>query len=524
MTGAPSAAAAPRAGRAGGRRHVWLVFLALSVCTQLPYVKAAVAPPPGRAFVGTFHWIDDYYNYLSFVRQAEEGRFLFDSAVYLQPHRPVLVNLEWWVVGRLSAALGGRPLVAYRLFGMLATLALLLGVDRWLEGCGVPPGHRLPALVLAAVGGGLGGWLFELTELPVSRSLDLASGMFPFFEALANPHFVAGTALFVWALWLLVEASGPRGTAGGLLLGCVTSLVRPYDAVNLGAVRALGILLTSPLRRVPGRLLPLAALAPPLAYDLWIFFTHPGFTYHSEMRYYFPPRVDFLAALGPAAGLALLSTAASPAGDAVRRRRIHLACWAGLAAPIVLLSPRFFLSQHLTGVGLPLLMLGAIGLARFRPAATWLAAVALSFTSVVAVRIVLRDEPVWQVPAERLQAAEVLRSSCRHGDVFLGPPDVGLYAIGLSSCRGAVSYQWARGFAERLARAREFYGSADAAARTAWLEELCVTHLALPGDAGPVPTAWLGVGTRFVRLADLKGAHGELSLYARERPASCRTP
>lgn len=38
--------------------------------TTLPYVLAALRPPPGRAFVGTFHWIDDFHNYLSFVQQA----------------------------------------------------------------------------------------------------------------------------------------------------------------------------------------------------------------------------------------------------------------------------------------------------------------------------------------------------------------------------------------------------------------------------------------------------------------------
>lgn len=502
-------------------RHVWLLFLVVAALTQLPYLRAALEPPPGRAFVGTFHWIDDYYNYLSFVRQAEEGRFVFDSALYLQPHRPVLVNLEWWVVGRLSAALGGRPLLAYRLFGLAATLALLFGIDRWLSGCGLPQEHRFPALALVATGGGLGGWLFEFSDLPVSRCVDLASGMFPFVEALSNPHFVAGTALVVWALWLLATPH-PRSLGAGLVLGTALGLVRPYDLVNLGAIRGLGVLLTCPPREALRRLAPMLALLPVLAYNLWVFFRNPAFTY-SQTRYAFPASVDFLLALGPALGLSLVSIFRRPVEARARALTIHLACWAALGVPIILARPGQFLAQHLSGLGTPLLILAALGLSRFRPAATWLAVVALGFTSVVAVRIVLTNDRAWYVAAERFEAGRVLRNDCRRGDVFLGPPDVGLYALGLSSCRTVLSHPWAPGFGDRLEKAREFYGVLDPTARTRWLDGLCVTHLALPGDPGPVPSVWLGASTSFRRLAHLDGAAGGLSLYVREPEDRCRT-
>jgi hypothetical protein len=501
--------------------HVWLLFLVLAALTQLPYLRAALEPPPGRAFVGTFHWVDDYYNYLSFVRQAEEGRFVFDSAIYLPPHRPVLVNLEWWTVGRLSAALGGHPLLAYRLFGLAAMLALLFGIDRWLSGCGLPREHRLPALALVTTGGGLGGWLFEFSDLPASRCVDLATGMFPFVEALANPHFVAGTALVLWALWFLA-AQGPRGLGPGLTLGTVLGLVRPYDLANLGVIRGLGALLTCRPREALTRLLPLLALVPVIVYNLWVFFRNPAFIY-SQTRYAFPAHVDFLLALGPALGLSLFSIFRRPAEAPARALTIHLACWVALGVSIILARPGQFLSQHLTGLGAPILILSALGLSRFRPAATWLAVVALGFTSVVAVRIVLTSDPAWYAAAERFEAGRVLRSSCRRGDVFLGPPDVGLYALGLSSCKTVLSHAWSPGFAERLEKARGFYGAFEPPARARWLDELCVTHVALPGDAGPVPSAWLGASTRFRRLAHLDGAAGGVSLYAREPEDRCRT-
>jgi hypothetical protein len=231
--------------------------------------------------------------------------------------------------------------------------------------------------------------------------------------------------------------------------------------------------------------------------------------------------VDFLFALAPAAGLAVLAFLRRPEDPRVRALRAHLLCWAVLGLPIIAIRPGQFLAQHLTGLAAPLLILAALGLARFRPAVTWLAVVALSFTSVVAVRIVLRGEPAWFVPAERFQAGLFLRDHCRRGDVFLGPPDVGLYALGLSSCRTLLSHSWSPGFTARLEKAREFYGGVDAGVRTRWLDEMCVTHLALPGSPGPVPAAWLGPTTTFARRAELPGASGGLSIYVRQAPEAC---
>src|SRR5438093_5715215 len=113
-------------------RPVLLAWLFVSVLTSLPYVRAAAQPPPGRVFVGFFYYVDDAYNYLSFVQQAEDGAFLLRNKDVSPPPPARLVNLEWWIVGRISALVGRRPALAYRLFGLVAALALLIAVDRWL--------------------------------------------------------------------------------------------------------------------------------------------------------------------------------------------------------------------------------------------------------------------------------------------------------------------------------------------------------------------------------------------------------
>ena len=513
-----------RAGRPQGSRRVWLVFLALSAVTQLPYLEAALHPPPGRVFVGAFHWIDDVYNYVSFVQQAQEGRFVFTNKLVLTPHPPGLVNLEWWTVGRLSALLGGRPFLAYRLLGLVATLALLFAIDRWAASCGLPESHRLPALVLVCVGGGLGGWLFELTDLPASRCLDFVQALHPFIEILSNPHFVVGTALLAWGLWAQA-ASPPGGLSSSFTLGTALGLTRPYDLVTLAASRTLAVIPALGLRKAPRALLSsLLPLLPVCLYAAWVFYRHPGFAFYAGIPYSFPSLLDLVPAVGPPAALALLCLGSPARDDAARRFRVHLLAWVAFDLLVILLRPVHFAAQHLVGMTLPLLLLGALGLARWRPWATWLAAALLSFTSLVALKIVLSGDPAWFVPRERMDAALAIRPSCVDGDLMLGPPDVGLYAIGLTSCRAVLSHSVSPGFRERLESARGFYGAWDPERRRAWLDGLCVTHLMLPGDAGPAPVAWLGPATPFRRLRSLGTGASAVSVYVREDRSSCRRP
>jgi hypothetical protein len=499
------------------RRAVLLLWLLLTAWTSALYLRAALQPPPGRAFAGTFHWIDDFYNYVSYVQQAEDGAFVFRNKL-LPPadSRPELVNLEWWVVGRLSLLLGHRPFLAYRLFALAAVLALVAGVERWLSRAGVPDSHRLPALLLVLLGGGFGGLLFELTDLPVFRCLDVSVAFFPFLEILANPHFAAGTALLVWALWAFCAVPGPRGVALGTILGTVLGLVRPYDLALLGAIRALAVATVEPPRRWVLAGAPLLGLVPVLAYDLWLFFGSGQFASFRRGAA-FPPWGDFVPALGPALALALVSLRGGTP-DGARAARAHLWAWAAIAGALVAARPGAFSLQLLVGAGVPLLVLGAAGLARYEPARTALVALALSSSAVVATRVVLSDDPNWFVPRERLAAGLALRDECRPGDRVLAPPDIGLYIHGLTACHAFVSHPVAPGYPERLAETKAFYAGASPAARAELVDRQGLTHLVLPGYAGPRPAGWLGEDTTFRAVAHVGRGPGLITIYARPRP------
>jgi hypothetical protein len=503
------------------RRAVLLVWLLLTAWTGALYARAALLPPPGREFAGTFHWIDDFYNYASYVQQAEDGAFLFRNKLRAPSEsRAELVNLEWWLVGRTSLALGRRPFLAYRLLALLATLALVAGIARWSERAGVPGTHRLPALLLVCLGGGLGGLLFEWTALPVGRCLDLAVAFFPFLEVFANPHFTAGTALLVWALWAYATVPGWRGAALGTGIGTVLGLVRPYDLVLLGAVRLLAIAATEPARRWVRAAAPLLGLVPVLAWNLRLFFGSEQFASFRRGGA-FPPWLDFVPALGPAFAIALASLRHPAEGDGAGQARAHLWAWAAVGA-IVILAERAgrsdFSLQLLVGAGLPLLVLGAAGLSRVPPRWTALAILVLSTSSVAATRILLAEDPNWFVPRERLATGLALRGLCRPGDRVLAPPDIGLYAIGLSACHALVSHPAAPDYEARLVETRAFYEEMSPSAREALLDRNAVTLFVLPGHAGPRPVAWLGTGTPFRAAATVAEGPHRITVYARPGP------
>ena len=515
MPGLPGASSPPRYNNVP--RPVLTCWLLAGVLITAPFLVAALLPPPGRAFVGTFHWIDDFYNYVSFVQQAEDGHFLFRNKLRLEPHVPVLANLEWWTVGLLSRLCGRRPFLAYRLLALALQGALLLTADRVFRRAGLSPGARLGALALVATGGGLGGLLFEFTARPVFRCADLSIGVFPFFEALANPHWLAGTWLLLETLLALDGALSPRKAWRAVALGTVLGLVRPYDLVLAGLVHLLTVPLSAPPRMWGRLLLPLLGFLPVALYNYWVFFVDPTFSTYADTAYEMPPSSDFLFALGPMGLAALSSLRKAPGSGEPPSLRARLWIWVLVVMALIVVRPVSFTQQFVVGAGLPLLLLAGLGFSRLRPGATAALAVLSCSTAIVAVRVVSRPDPSWHVPAERLGAARALRAHCRPGDLVLAPPDVGLYTIGLTACHAFVSHAWAPGHKGRDAAARTFYGEMSPAERRAWLERMGVTFLVLPGDPGEAAPSWLGEEGRYAQVARRASPSGELTLYARRR-------
>ncbi len=498
-------------------RPALLVWLLLATVSTGLALRATLAAPKGTAFVGTFFYVDDFYNYLSHVEQAERGALVLRSKLAPPDAPPTLVNLEWLLVGWLAAVSGGDPLLAYRVFGlaMLAVLVALAGL--YLSRCGLSGEHRLAALLLVFTGGGLGGLLYWSGWLPGEHALDLRTGAFPFVEALANPHFVAGTALLLASLSAFASGRARLGAAFGWLLG----LVRPYDAALVALVEALAILLSAPPRAWPRRLLPVGALVPVLAYSAWLVLSAPGFGAFSSARYAVEAAtpLELLMALGPAAVLALTAARGWPAPDQpAHGHRMRLVLWAACAAGIVLLRPVSFSLQFLVGAGLPLLMLATLGLSRASP--RWLAAAVplMATNACVAVWLCTLPRPGTHPPAERFRIALALRQLCRPGEQVLAPRDIGLYVGGLTPCWPYVSHAAAPGYHEREGVVEEFYSPfTPAQARSALLARVCPAYVVLPE---PLPAGWLGAEDGYAPRVAAQGT-GTLAAWGRDPAHPC---
>ncbi len=86
-------------------RAVLLLWLLLMFWTSALYLRAALQPPPGRVFAGTFHWIDAFYNYASYVQQSEDGAFFSHPAA--PDHRGRLAEARASYLGSPASARAG---------------------------------------------------------------------------------------------------------------------------------------------------------------------------------------------------------------------------------------------------------------------------------------------------------------------------------------------------------------------------------------------------------------------------------
>ena len=493
------------------KRPAFFVFLFVVALAALPHLRAVVAPPRGQSYVGTFLSREDFYNYLGYVQQAEDGSWLFVNKLDTEAQRPVMLNLEWWLVGRLSALLGRRPLVAFWVLGLLATGALLAAANRWLRLAGLAEPWRARALLLIFLGGGLGGLRYQVLGPPAWRSLDLIAGLFPFIEIVANPHFVTATALLAWAL-LALQGASPRAQLAGVALGTALGLSRPYDLVLLVGIRGLAVLLCEPRGLWLKRLSPLAGLLPVVAYLYWLFYRSGAFaTFFSG--YVSFPAIDLAVALGPAVLLVALVWRPRKWGSEGHAPEAHLAAWAAIGIFLLVVRPVGFYFQALVGIGLPLLALAALGLGRLRPVFTLTVAALMSTTSLVALHIFLGDQPRWYVPRENKLAALALRAVCRPGDVALSQPDIGLLALAYSPCKAYVSERHRP--EDREHEAAQFYGAGTPEWRAAFLERAAMVAIVLPGDPGERPTEWLGPETSVRKVATVGAFPRQLTVYSK---------
>lgn len=282
------------------RDAAWVIFVSLCalLLTEIPYKACRDAAPAGSVFIGQIAVAEDINSYYSFMRQAALGHIVFSNTMTYIDHRPVFVNVEFLVLGKLMGWFGWSPQTVFEVWRVAGVFALIAGFATLAHVALHSEFQRRVALVLCAFGGGFG-WLLTIFArmglLSIrpgldlqNPALDLNSGIQPFLQMARNPHFSLphGTFLLAFACMVLAERTRRAkwyGIAG--IIAVLHGLMRPYDLISLFTILPVFILLECAwARRVEWRWnmvrsAPLVLTAPLLLYYAYLFSVHPVFKY-----------------------------------------------------------------------------------------------------------------------------------------------------------------------------------------------------------------------------------------------------
>lgn len=268
--------------------------VAVLVITQIPFWFGFRWAPQGTVFDGLTGLVHDQNMYFSYIRQAAEGEWLFRNRLTHLEHDPALFNIEWLAVGRLMGWLGGTDSAADIAFAVWRVLGgcVLIGGFWWLANVLLRNEfQRRTALWLCAFGGGFG-WIFQILQYaglikPIEiASHDISGSVHPFSHILFAPHISCshGMTLLFLAAFVRGEQTGrPRWYVMAALLAAFHGLFRPYDLIMISGAIPLFIVTERVItgqwswRATALRIIPLAVIAPVVAYYALLFEFHPVF-------------------------------------------------------------------------------------------------------------------------------------------------------------------------------------------------------------------------------------------------------
>jgi hypothetical protein len=357
----------------------WALLIVAVSC--LPYLVAWIATPPGYRFGGILVNPLDGNSYLAKMRQGWAGAWQFHLTYTPEPHEGAYIFLFYLGLGHLARWTGLPLLVVYHGARVLAGLALLLAVYAFAAHLTGDLRERRLAFALASTTAGLG-WLgVALGTSPIDLSVPEA---FAFFSLLTNPHFPLALALMLVVVMEVVwPAAGLRRWAAPGLAGLALAVLQPFALVPLYVTVVLYLLLRGWLDRAWPRLELVAAASavafstPLLLYDAWVYTTNPALSAWAAQNVTPAPSVlDLVLGCGLVGLLAVAGGIAAARG----RDRGGLALLAWSVGTLVLVYAPFALQRRfLTGLGLPLAMLAALGVGRWLSGR--LAALAVGFSA-----------------------------------------------------------------------------------------------------------------------------------------------
>jgi hypothetical protein len=255
---------APTASRAERRLVAALIAFTLLVSAlpyALGYFLAPVMGPGGShaTFIGTPYNIDDYCNYLSWLRQMADGRFFLHNMFTTDAQDNLEFNVFFWGLGRVVAVTHCSPQAALQGARLVGGGVLLWLIYRFYQHC-LPTDRyaRLTAFGFACLSSGFG-W----TQWQHWRNKNLPGGpvdawqpeAYTFLSIYTSALMTVSTIFILGALYALLrgEQTGRwryavwAGVCGGIL-----GNMHSYDVLHLSAAWGLFLVVWTVLRRGKG--------------------------------------------------------------------------------------------------------------------------------------------------------------------------------------------------------------------------------------------------------------------------------
>ena len=380
------------------RRIIGALIALTLFASSLPYLLGYFIVPPGATFIGTAYNIDDYCNYLSWLRQMGDGHFFLHNLFTTDPQKDLEFNVFFWLLGRLMALTHCSPQAALQVARVGGGVGLLWLLSRFYRHClpeNVPA--RLMALGFACVSSGFG-WVvwsrWQDKNSPGSPVDAWQPEAYTFLSLYTSALMTVSTLLILGALYalLLGEQTGRwkypviAGICGGIL-----GNMHSYDVLHLSAAWGLFLVVLTIMRRGKGVgqswLRAAAALGltlPTTLYMYYVFNAEAVFrkranvpTLSPRLRFEFDgfqfalPFIPYIIAYGLVSVLAiaaivlLLRRQKSPARDTEGGTPLPIVfavCWA-VGGLLVCYLPFAFQRKMLMGEHLPLCLLAGIGAA-----------------------------------------------------------------------------------------------------------------------------------------------------------------
>lgn len=276
------------------RRAFWSLTLLALILSCIPVLVGIGSKPEGGLYLGVQTNLDDHAVYAAWMKQAQEGRLLFENRFTTEQQSGLTLHAYFWALGNLSRVTG-IP-VAMHLGRILFALLFCALLWRTIGRYGADLRTRTITYALCLFGAGFGWAVFR--QYGVDAPID---GWQP--EAFTFPSILTN-GLFCVSLWLILivwnaildSRDSWRPVLHGALAALLLTNVHTYDMLTVGLV-AVGFAVSCVASRTASGIwafrcavIALGAL-PSLAWHLYVLSVDPVF---AERAATFTPSPKFL--------------------------------------------------------------------------------------------------------------------------------------------------------------------------------------------------------------------------------------